>query len=226
MFILRMIHCAARLSRKIFGPRLPHYLKDLLGFVRYLNFFRLIPTMYMIIFHPYHFFKIIPSIIRGAKPYYTTPIQFALNIVTLQVTVIGLLTESSTWGQFTMIGINIALAALFPVAIAVTCVLFLIAWVLATHVWPINYFAKDVGINVHGLLLPLRPSTYNNLNWDRYLWAVTYFYGYFYLCVLGIAVGLGYIFSDIPPAMLLPTSRFGLFLFALALLLLTKLANA
>lgn len=207
IFILKAIKLALRLSRRIFGPKLPHYVKDLLGAVRYLNFFRLIPTIYVMLFYTRHFFKIVPSITRGAKPYYVTPVQFAANIITLQVVIFGLFIKTSSgsppaassisskisayinW-EYLMIAVgNAILAVLSPATIAVACLILLSIWFIISKVQLVGHLAAQ--INRHGLILPIEAETYASLDWRRYVWSMLYYYCYFYVSFAATAVVFG-----------------------------------
>jgi hypothetical protein len=220
MPILLLWKWFGRLTRKIFGPRVPSYISDLWGLIAYVNFFRLIPTFYMILFEPDHFFKSVPQIVSGKKKLYTTPIKFFSNIITLQLLVAVYMPDSAQWptlddvlGMMPRFGLsehydlfltNLLLALLSPLVIAAASIIILVTWYIAAGFWLTKSIVADMKFNYHGPLLVLSPDTYRNLDFHRYCWSMLYFYWYFYLvfplilfCFISAIVGVFYVHLDL-----------------------------
>ena len=182
-----------RIRRKMFGKNLPHYLKDGIGLIKYINFFRLIPTLYILVSAPGHFFKSIPAIIKGKKTYYVSPLQFLLNMAVLQIAFVNLFPSDSDTSagkpvnQLALMAMNFGLAVLSPVIMAIACAVILILWYGGRSRWPLNKFIPSDALNCAAIQIPLSPSTYRALDWERFLWSLPYYYLYFYLTLLVVS---------------------------------------
>jgi hypothetical protein len=173
----------------MFGKTLSHWAKDLMGLIKYVNFFRLIPTIYILLTAPGHFFKSIPAILGGKKTYYISPLQFLLNLVVLQIAILhffpteGNPNEEILRNQYFLITLNIGFAVLSPVTMAIACLLILLLWQARNRGILSKLVPEDL-LNTDALTIPLRPSTYRVLDWQRFLWSLPYYYLYFYFAVL------------------------------------------
>ena len=189
MFLLSLIRRISRQARLVFGPKPPQAVQDVLALIRHANFFRLSLTIWMVVFYPRHFFKILPQIVRGARKHYVTPVQFLTNIIALQASLFALLElELDLVDKLVIWGANIVLALSAPLAVIALCCGTLALWFVAMHIWPINHVAAEMRFNYHGALLVTNPATYLNLRWKRFAWSILYYYCYFYVLFLPLAL--------------------------------------
>jgi hypothetical protein len=194
MWTLQAVRKGRSVRRRLFGKKLPHWAKDSAGFIKYLNFLRLLPTMHVMVCYPGHLFKSIPSILSGKKPYYVSPLQFVSNLAVLQIAVLALLLpeDDAIDKEFLIVG-NLVTAAVSPILMMCACIAILVLWFLCISVWPVNRLTEGIEFNYHGALVPLSPSTYSALNWGRFFWSLLYYYLYFYLMfalVAGLFLGV------------------------------------
>jgi hypothetical protein len=188
MWVLVLIRVARFWRQKIIGKQTPHWLKDSVGLIKYINLVGLFPTVYMMIFQPRHFFKRLPAILNGSKTYYLSPISFVTNVAALQIVLITLVFPgSSVADNPQLVLLHIGAVILSPMLLAAACVIVLLLWFICIHVWPINLVARELPFNYHGLLIPLNPETYAALQWNRYFWSLFYYYVYFYVVLLLVA---------------------------------------
>lgn len=196
MWMLKQIKAMRSIRRRIFGDRVPEWLTEPIKLVKYFDLIRLLPTLYMIVFAPAHFFKCLPAIRKEKKPYYLTPLQFVTNSAALQVVLLTFMfPDGVAMSKETLFLYNVVVVITSPVLIACTCIVVLILWFFCAHIWPINHLANELPFNHHGALIPLSPSTYINLDGGRYFWSLFYYYLYFY-CML-LLIGAGFALAEI-----------------------------
>jgi len=186
MLTLRVVRFGRRLVRRLFGKNIPHWLKDSTSLFKYINVFRLAPTLQVLFCAPNHFFKSIPAILAGKKTYYVSPLQFLSNVAIAQLAILTLLYGQDDLVDKTLvIASNLALVLLTPVLMIAACVALIVVWFISSSIWPLNHLAKEVEFNFHALLIPLSLDTYRALAWGRYIWSLFYCYLYFYV-LLGV----------------------------------------
>lgn len=182
MLSLKVVRLGKRIIRRVFGKDVPHWLKDSGSLFKYINVFRLIPTLQVLICAPSHFFKSIPAILKGKKAHYVSPLQFLSNIIIVQIALLSLLYEDEGIIDKTiLLASNLVLIFFGPVLMVAASVALLTIWFLCNSIWPLNLLTKEIEFNYHGLLIPLSPATYKALNWGRFLWSMFYCYMYFYV---------------------------------------------
>jgi hypothetical protein len=196
MWTLEIIRTLRCIRRRLFGKKLPHYVKEPLGLVmgpiKLFNFLRLIPTLQIMVCAPNHFFRSLPSILDGKKTYYVSPLQFPINVATLQILALAFLPKEiplpkelpvvgKTFKQIYIIAIDLGFAALSPVVMAIACGVILILWYGGRATRPFNKLIPVDLLNCHAVLIPLSPSTYRALDVNRFFWSLVYYFIYFYL---------------------------------------------
>ncbi len=180
LYTWRILRHIQRLKQRLFGTPTPHWVRDLLDLVAYLNILGLVPTLLCIALAPQHFFRRLPQYING-RNLYKTPIKFiSLNIVLLS-SGIGFAIKRGGLAQIQHVGpILLILSLVTPIWICGLCLVvagvsaFLKAVVRGR---PIEQF-HDFSLDLSASLVPLDPSAYLRLRGARYLWGMLYFIWY------------------------------------------------
>lgn len=189
MWSLRVVRVGRRVRRRLFGKKLPHWAKDLLSLIRYINVLKLVPTVHALACQPNHFFKTLPTVLAGKKPYYVSPLSFVTNVAALQIAAYLLLfPDGSAVPKEAVVILNVVLALLTPVMAGCLCAVILVFWSVAKFGMPYNELLDEFCFNHHGALVPLDPRTYLHLDWSRFFWSMFYYYMYFYLLLGAVLV--------------------------------------
>ena len=199
-YIFRLLRMYLKVRRTLFKGDLPHWLRDLLGLVKYVNFMEPTITIAAIALSPHHFFNRLPQYISRKNSWFGSPVKFFTQGVALmaafsffiggilqQVLPANLLEQNFTSSRVYWTVLLYALLA--PVCVPVISLVMAPFAFLSTFVrWPfskkrvtVNSVIQD-GLNLFQLMLiPALPSTYVKINWSRLLWSLCYYDIYFYL---------------------------------------------
>jgi hypothetical protein len=225
-FALAMFSVVRRirsLRRKIFGGEVPHWVGDLYdSLLSKLNILHLIPTIWAILFFPWHFFRRVAQVVgkhpSGYRPLYGTPTNFAIQLVILTFAADRLLYtqlgfSDLNWGKFILLCIFLPL--IIPAASLIFCC------VAAPFRLVFQY--SGFYINSTHLLVVVDPKVYRRLSLTQRCWGVLYYYGYAILVpqiAFLFAAGVLYLTfarKEVPDAS--PNPSFQYLLLALVLLL-------
>jgi hypothetical protein len=83
--ILWVLQRISRFRRRIFGGSTPHWFKDGLSVLGFVNVLDLMPTLLATTLSPRHFYKRVPQIVANKRTWYKTPIKFLSSGVALIV---------------------------------------------------------------------------------------------------------------------------------------------
>ncbi|HMJ81640.1 MAG TPA: hypothetical protein VK504_00645 [Vicinamibacterales bacterium] len=193
--ILRAMRVAHHLERRFFKARTPHWFRDTVGLLSYFKPLKYLPTFAAILLVPSHFFRRVPRILAGASTPYMTPIGFFSGSIALSL-VAGLLdVDRMVW----LIVVEEFLATHgTPPAFPAGPYLAVLLWI-SSPVWlAIMSLLLFIPLGVaHGLgytekipdlcVVPLAPSTYREMVWQRLFWNSLYF-GVYFLPILPVFV--------------------------------------
>ena len=82
-YIFRLLRMYLKVRRTLFKGDLPHWLRDLLGLVKYVNFMEPTITIAAIALSPHHFFNRLPQYISRKNSWFGSPVKFFTQGVAL-----------------------------------------------------------------------------------------------------------------------------------------------
>lgn len=195
---LRVISRMRRMRRRIFGKELPSWIRDAMEWFKWINLARLVPTTWVMLVEPAHFFGRLPQILAGKKPYYMSPLHYLSSTVLLQIVSLKVLADLEVRDsqEISLIAVNLLFALASPLLVGIASIASVVIGVVALLL--LGGFGPRFGEVVGDILGELQrwweegarapkvsdasgtaPSA--RLHWARLLWASLYFYFYAYL---------------------------------------------
>jgi hypothetical protein len=183
LWLLRMLQRLSRIRRRIFGSALPHWLKDGLPLVAYVNIIDLLPTLLAITLAPWHFYARLPQYLVNKRTWFKTPLKFFTSAITLIVALIFLLapdvmTEAGISDKTVIAGYLAIICLSAPFTVPLVCLVIRILLGIASAAPGGQTSPRSIRAN---LLIPLSPWTYIRLDWISYFWSLFYYGIYFYI---------------------------------------------
>ena len=179
-----MVQVGRRLRHRFFGRNTPHWAKDLVRLARFVNVLNLLPTLHALLFHQSHFFKSIPAILEGKKPYYVSPLGFLSSAAAVEVACyLLLIPDDAPLLNETFLLINLIAVVLSPAAIVSLCILVIIFAHVAENFFPFGEVMIESCFNSAGARVTVDFRSYISLDRSRFVWSLCYYYVYFLVVV-------------------------------------------
>ncbi|MBY5854318.1 hypothetical protein HFN51_27845 [Rhizobium leguminosarum] len=185
LWILKLLQRISRMRRRIVGSKPPHWFKDGLSLVGYLNFLDLMPTLAAIALSPSHFYKRVPQIVSDKFSWYKTPIKFLTSGIALIVVLLvsmdsGLFEQHGLADKTLMAKYLLVICLTTPLTIPFVALVLRIGLSIISALPGVSTSIKNDRMAAN-LVLPISPSTYARLDYSHFLWCIFYFGVYFYV---------------------------------------------
>ncbi|MEM9366135.1 MAG: hypothetical protein AAGD07_09070 [Planctomycetota bacterium] len=171
-----LVKTAGRVRKRF--ARSPHWARDILGLVSYVNFIELIPSLVAIAVAPRHFFRRLPMTLRGHRPLFQTPVKFFFNFAALFLFLFFLRHADLP----SVIQEQHAIWYL-PLMIPLTPPCMFGLGIITLFLYQLPRLAPNGDAfpppNGGAFKLLLSPQTYLNLDSGRFFWGLFYISGYF-----------------------------------------------
>jgi hypothetical protein len=186
LWILKALQHYSRMRRRIFGKNLPHWLKDALSLVQFVNVIDLIPTLLAITLSPEHFYKRVPQYVKSKNTWIKTPLKFLTSSIALIIIILfnfakDMLADYNITDEKAVFWYLAFICLSAPLTLPFICLLFRICLGL---VMSFPGYSQQSGVSssiLSNLLIPLSPWTYVRLEYKRFFWSIFYFGVYFYI---------------------------------------------
>jgi hypothetical protein len=170
LWILWTLRRISRLRRRIFGKTTPHWFKDGLSLVSFVNILDLMPNLCAITLSPRHFYNRIPQVVSNKRTWYKTPIKFLSSGITLIIILLFFfdfeileqfgLTDKTLVARYLLV---ICLTA--PLTIPLVALIFRIGLTVLSSVPGTGAGSgPNLSLALPNLLVPLSPWTYARLD--------------------------------------------------------------
>jgi hypothetical protein len=180
-WVLKILQRVSRLRRRLFSNSTPHWFKDALPLVSYINVVDLLPTLFAITLAPQHFYKRLPQYVQSKRTWFKTPIKFFTSSITLIVAALLVLAPdvvklAGVTDKAIMFWYLAVICLLTPVMIPVVCLVIRIVLAMVPN------FSTPPILSAN-LAIPLSPWTYFRLEPSSFLWSAFYYGIYFYIAL-------------------------------------------
>jgi hypothetical protein len=181
-WLLRILQRFSRVRRRILGSTTPHWVKDSLPLLGYVNVIDLLPTLLAITLAPRHFYMRLPQYTKSKRSWFKTPLKFFTSGVTLIVTLLFILAPDAlklaNIDDRTVAARYVAVICLAsPIAIPIFCLALRFLLGMASAI-PNVSIPKSLKSN---LLIPVSPRTYARLRLASFSWSIFYYGIYFFI---------------------------------------------
>jgi hypothetical protein len=187
-WILRLLQRISRWRRRIFGSSTPHWLKDGLSVIGFVNVLDLMPTLLGTVLSPRHFYTRIPQIIAEKRTWYKSPIKFLTSGVSLIVILLfyfdfDILEENGLTDKTLVARYLFVICLVAPLLIPLIALIFRIGLGIIFSIPGLSQSSAGLSPILITLMVPLSPWTYARLDYRHFLWSVFYFGVYFYIAL-------------------------------------------